>query len=219
MTNVFEHVRAADARRRSAAAGATETAIFEATERLLEAMPLHDLSVAHIVTAADTSRATFYRYFTSKDAVVAGLLAKVMDEVFEPVSVLLEGDASARAMPIDAALRDAWAVLAGHVPVLRAVSENWHRIPELQSLWLSIVDRFVDAIAGQIDRERAAGLAPAGTDSTALATMLVWSAERMMYIASGPVPGALHGVERAVGPVGELWRSAVYGDIAHRADV
>jgi AcrR family transcriptional regulator len=43
-----------------------EKAIFEATERLLAEQPLHELSVAQIITAAGLSRATFYHYFSSK---------------------------------------------------------------------------------------------------------------------------------------------------------
>ena len=54
----------------------TEQAIFAATEELLEQVPLQDLSVAQIIERAGVSRATFYFYFSSKYAVVTGLLAQ-----------------------------------------------------------------------------------------------------------------------------------------------
>src|SRR5215210_7350847 len=59
-----------------------EAAIFAATERLLADVPLHELSVMQIIGEAGISRATFYFYFSSKFAVLGGLLAIVMDEIF-----------------------------------------------------------------------------------------------------------------------------------------
>jgi AcrR family transcriptional regulator len=207
MPSTFDRVRAADARRRVSASSETEHAIFDATERLLGRMQLHDVSVAKITAEAEISRATFYRYFTSKDAVIAGLLAKVMDEIFDAIAQFVGASEDDRPGPI---LRDAlaggWQVWNAHQPVMRAVSENWHRVPELEQLWLSIIDRFSGAIAAQIDRERAAGLAPPGIDSRRLAAMLLWSTERLMYVAAreDDVAGTL-------GPVTDLWLQAIYG--------
>src|ERR1700751_4629142 len=61
----------------------TERAIFAATEELLAVVPLQDLSVAQIIERAGVPRATFYFYFSSKYAVVTGLLASVMDEIYD----------------------------------------------------------------------------------------------------------------------------------------
>lgn len=213
--STFDQVRAADARRRLAASSETEAAIFEATERLLEGMQLHDVSVARITDAASISRATFYRYFTSKDAVISGLLARVMDQVFEAIADFVQAeDVEQPADVLSGALRSGWLVWQTHQPVMRAVSENWHRVPELETLWLSIIDRFTGAIAMQIDRERAAGVAPQGTDSRQLAAMLLWTTERLMYVAGSRDPGALNGVEATLKPVTDLWLKALYGSTA-----
>ena len=48
-------------------------------------MPLHDISVADIIEQAKVARATFYFYFSSKYAVVAGLLVQIMDEIYDVV--------------------------------------------------------------------------------------------------------------------------------------
>src|SRR2546425_11855984 len=74
--------RVGDRPRAHAGDSDTELAIFTATEELLEQVPLQDLSVAQIIAKAGVSRATFYFYFSSKYAVVAGLLAGVMDEIY-----------------------------------------------------------------------------------------------------------------------------------------
>jgi AcrR family transcriptional regulator len=91
-TGPLDASRGADRPRAHGGASETERAIFEATERLLADVPLHDLSVAQIISAAGVSRATFYFYFSSKFAVVTGLLAQVMDEVFEVVQPFIQCD-------------------------------------------------------------------------------------------------------------------------------
>jgi AcrR family transcriptional regulator len=62
-----------------------QTAILEATERLLRERPLSQLSVADIIEAAGVSRTTFYAYFASKTAVIAEALREVMDQVIVAV--------------------------------------------------------------------------------------------------------------------------------------
>src|ERR1700722_17117278 len=109
--------RSADRPRHHTGTSDTELAVFGATERLIAEVPLHDLTVGQIIAAAEVSRATFYFYFSSKYAVLAGLLASVMDEMFEvaqPFLAMVE-DAS----PTDAlrqSLTAASRLWAGHRP-------------------------------------------------------------------------------------------------------
>ena len=70
-----------------------ETAIFDATEKLLAEYSLRDLSVAQIIAEAGLSRATFYFYFGSKFSVAASLLGRITDETFELVQPYVSGDA------------------------------------------------------------------------------------------------------------------------------
>ncbi len=53
---------------------------------MLEEVALSDLSVAQIIEQAEISRATFYFYFSSKYDVVVGLLAKIMNDVYDVAS-------------------------------------------------------------------------------------------------------------------------------------
>jgi AcrR family transcriptional regulator len=48
----------------------TYAAVLEATARLLETVPLADLSVAQILDAAGVGRTSFYEHFASKEDVV-----------------------------------------------------------------------------------------------------------------------------------------------------
>jgi AcrR family transcriptional regulator len=204
--------RGADRPRAHGGASETERAIFEATERLLADVPLHDLSVAQIISAAGVSRATFYFYFSSKFAVVTGLLAQVMDEVFEVVQPFIQRDDKT---PPEVALRrslEASTVLwREHRAPLRAVVEHWHAFDELRALWLAVVERFTLAVAAEIDRERAAGLAPSGTDSRTVAATLIWASERCLYIAGLGVDKNIPNEDELVEPLLALWLGGLYG--------
>ena len=186
--------------------------IFAATERLLERVPMHDLSVAQIIDEAGVSRATFYFYFGSKYAVIAGLLAGVMDEVYEVARPFIERPDDE---PPERALRrgiEAAAKLwSSHRFALRAVSEHWHAVPELRELWMDVMARFTEGFATEIDRQRKAGLAPPGVDSRQLAASLLWSSERCFYVAGLGVDTGFGSEEQAVDALFSLWRGGIYG--------
>src|ERR1700756_2079958 len=117
----------------------TERAIFAATEELLAVVPLQDLSVAQIISRAGVSRATFYFYFSSKYAVVTGLLAKIMDEIYDVMQPFVQRDGTEMAIgPLRDSLEAAAEVWSTHRAPLRAVMEHWHAVPELRELWLAV---------------------------------------------------------------------------------
>jgi AcrR family transcriptional regulator len=190
----------------------TQRQIFSATERLLERIPVHELSVAQIIDEAGVSRATFYFYFGSKYGVIAGLLADVMDEVYEVARPFIERPADE---PPERALRrgiEAAARLwSSHRFALRAVSEHWHSVPELRDLWLEVIARFTEGFATEIDRQRRDGLAPEGVDSRQLAASLLWASERCFYVSGLGVDTELGSEEGAVDALYALWRGGIYG--------
>ena len=191
--------------------GEAERAIFEATERLLIEVPLHELSVAQIISAAGVSRATFYFYFSSKFAVVTGLLERVMDEIFASVQPFVGRPGG---QPPEAALRQALQestkVWAAHRHALGAVMEHWHAVPELRELWLAVVERFTAAVAAEIERERKQGVAPPGPDSRHVAACLIWGTERCLYVAGLGVDASIPREEDLVEPLMTLWLGVLY---------
>jgi AcrR family transcriptional regulator len=209
---------AGDLRRARERSADTRTQIFAATEELLERVPLHDLSVAQIIDEAAISRATFYAYFSSKFDVVAGLLTKVTDDVYEVARIFIE---RADEQPPDEALRralEATARLWGtHRSALRAAVEHWHSVAELRTMWLGVVARFTEAIAGEVDRQRAAGLAPTGIDARELTSVLLWATERSFYISGLGVESPLRSEGHTVAALYAVWHGAIYGaDAAFR---
>ncbi len=191
----------------------TEAAIFDATERLLADESLHDLSVAQIISAAGISRATFYFYFSSKFAVLGGLLARVSDEIFEVIQPFVQRQES---VPPEQALREsltaAVALWERHRPALRAIHEHWNTTDQLRDLWISVIARFTRAVGAELERQRQAGLARHSIDSQKIAATLIWSTVQCLYVSGMRVEPSLPDEQAALAALISLWHSSLYGN-------
>ena len=183
-----------------------------ATERLLEKVPVHQLSVEQILKEAGVSRRTFYVYFGSKFAVITRLANRVMGEIFDviqPFLITAEGDSRREALR--RSLEAGWDVWIEHRLVLRAVNEHWHEVPELREAWLGVFERFSEAMGAEIEREREAGLALPGPDARQLAAALLWSTAQSTYIAGLGVDPALTDERAIFETIASIWERAIYG--------
>src|SRR5918995_5576349 len=77
-------------RDRQAAKGQVHRAVLATAERLFETLSLEELTVGELAREAGVSRASFYFYFESKQAVLAALVDAVLTEVTEAASPWLE---------------------------------------------------------------------------------------------------------------------------------
>jgi TetR/AcrR family transcriptional regulator, ethionamide resistance regulator len=184
---------------------------MRATEDLLEVRPLHELTVGQILEVAGVSRRTFYVHFASKYEVVAALLKRTLDEVMAGAEPYLQ----AQGQPVATALRNtldssasAW---SAHAALMNSVIENMHAVPRLKILWQQYSERFVEAIAGRIEADRADGVAPAGLNAAALAVGFVATGERLFYMATKGGDPRLKTVSHAVDILYAMWLGAVYG--------
>jgi AcrR family transcriptional regulator len=187
-----------------------EEAILASAERLLSEKPLSDISIDELARGADISRPAFYFYFGSKDAVLQALVERIADEAFKASEKWLSGNEDSP----EEAIRDAIAAGAklwrDHGPVLRAALQTWETDPVLQPFWEQVVNRFVEASAAQIRRDRRLGRAPAGPPSAkALATALIWMNERCYYTASLGLGPSLADRE-LIDTLTKVWTRAVY---------
>lgn len=183
-----------------------EIAIFKATEKLLAKHDFADISVSQIIQRAGISRATFYHYFSSKLGIVAGLLARVMDEMFDTASPFLSHEGAATITDsIRIAMRDSMDIWAEHRILLRTVMENWASDPELEAQWFGVISRFADGVAMEIDQQRSLGNLPPGRPSRELSAALCWGSERCFYIAGRGLDPALADEHTAVETLVTLW--------------
>lgn len=178
--------------------------VLDAVELLLVDRSLHELSVEEILVAADVSRATFYARFPTKFAVARALLDQVLGEISRTMAAYVErpDDASV----IDALRKgvdDSTEVWFRHRDLLRTIVENAHAVREFAEPLTEIKRRFSESIAGEIERERAIGLAPLGHDAGELSTALVECTIQLLYSAAVD--------EATVGQlILELWCGTVY---------
>lgn len=188
-----------------------EQSIVEAVERLLGQVALHELTVPVILTESGISRRTFYMYFSSKNAAVTAVIARTMDEILARAQPWIDDDGVTVADTLRATLEGTALAWETHAAALRCLVENWHVVPELGDIWQANVDRFVDAISGRIDADRAAGLAPPGIDSRKLAAGLIWNGQQFFYLGSQGVDPRMPTIKDAVGIMYAMWFGAIYG--------
>ena len=192
-----------------APAGAVHGAVLGAAERLLAGASLEDLTVGQLAREADVSRASFYFYFESKQAVLAALLDAVVGEVAEAAAPWLERADTPPAEALRQALAGSVDVWRRHGAVLRAAVESSRSSPEIGELWRSQIGAFIDAAAAQIRRDRDAGVAPAdGLDPHALAAALIWMNERTLYVMT--LEGDPSRDPQLVETLAAVWLRAVY---------
>jgi AcrR family transcriptional regulator len=185
---------------RSRDATSPDRTILDAAERRLATVPLRELSVAEITRGAGVSRATFYFYFSSKFAVVAALVARVMDELRAALEPVARGTGDEpREEWIERWVEAAVEVWVRHRPVLRATAENWHAFPELRSLWHGVIDEAAERIRAEILALETPG-APPDPDTRRHAALLAWSIERILCVAGLGADEYLPG-ERAAVPL------------------
>src|SRR5688500_18105157 len=122
-------------RRRRAPQGHVRDSVLAAAERLLGRMSLEELTVGVLAGEAGVSRASFYIYFESKQAVVVALLENVLAEVHRAAKPWLERADSPPEEALQAALGGSLAVWRRHGAVLRAGVESTRSAPEIGELW------------------------------------------------------------------------------------
>jgi AcrR family transcriptional regulator len=189
----------------------TYGAVLEATARLLQTTALADLSVAQILEAADVGRTSFYEHFTSKDDVVVKLMDSLSEEIAAELAPMFERGERTPDEAFALGLHNLIDTAADYAPLLVAVSEEWPAIPELRTIWFRLQGEFTERLARLIESERAAGAAPAGADSRALAASLVWTLERSVHVAAGGDNPTLVDATTVVAPLTQLFVGTIYG--------
>jgi AcrR family transcriptional regulator len=201
-----------DARRSAAAPASAELRerILSATRELLRERRFDSFSVADILAAAGVSRASFYFYFPSKQAVLADLVREAVtqgqqaarpwiDREVDPVSALRAGVTDGARL---------WLENAG---VLMAIVESWGSDEGLRELWLEQMNLFTDAATARIESDPHARERLGSTDARAVAASLTWMGERLYYLAAAQVP-PFDDEDVLIDTLTTAWTSILYGD-------
>ncbi|MFI1465570.1 TetR/AcrR family transcriptional regulator [Nocardia carnea] len=190
---------------------AAELAVLAATEELLQESSLHDLTVAHIIKRAGLSRANFYHYFASKFDVVVAMVSRLLTDTYTDEGPWNSELGRNRQRALGDNLQRTIGMWSAHGPLICAVVENMHSTPALAAAWNVMLQRFVSAIAEQVDHERAANRAPAGASADLIATVLVCGYERSFYIGQRGLDNRIPDPESTVASITELTLAGIYG--------
>jgi AcrR family transcriptional regulator len=161
--------------------GNARDAILAGFERLLERQPLDEIRVAHILEESNTSRASFYFYFSSRDDAFAALLDAVADEIVPQFAALVAARDPDDPAAFRAALVGRLEGDGGRSRIVRSAAAAWPSSNEIRDAYFRSVDRHAEILAQAIDEDRAAGVAIEGVASQQLAAGLIWTIERVWY--------------------------------------
>ena len=145
MTPTPTPTRAAAQQRRAA----TERAILDATESLLETRPFRDLTVEDVMEVAGLGRTAFYRYFPDLESVVLRHMAGIADELFVASEDWLAAE-DPEAQLVDSGLRIA-AVYRDHGRVMQAFSDAAGAGRDVHQAWRAVLDSLIEPGVEHLD--------------------------------------------------------------------
>ncbi|MFG1925495.1 TetR/AcrR family transcriptional regulator [Cryptosporangium sp. NPDC048952] len=183
--------------------------ILDATRTLLDEINFDALTVADILTAAQVSRASFYFYFPSKQAVLGELVRAAVGQGQDAAEPYLDPDGD----PIDGlrhGIRTGANLWRENAGVLVAIVDAWQSDADLRALWLAQMDTFTDATVARITADPRAMAYLEGHDIRAIAATLTWTGERLYYLAAAEVP-PFDDDKTLIDALTHSWTSTLYG--------
>ncbi|MEU7748197.1 helix-turn-helix domain-containing protein [Nonomuraea sp. NPDC049158] len=199
------------ARRSGAAPAAAELRerIMSATRELLRERRFDALSVADILTAAEVSRASFYFYFPSKQAVLGELVRAAVTQGQQAAQPWIDGQQDPAAA-LRAGVSDGARLWRANAGVLMAIVESWGSDDGLRALWLEQMDLFTEAAAVRIRSDPEALRQLGDADVRAVAASLTWLGERLYYLAAAGVP-PFDNEQVLIDVLTNAWTAMLYG--------
>jgi TetR/AcrR family transcriptional regulator, ethionamide resistance regulator len=167
-----------------------ERAILDGALTLLARKPLAEITIDELAAGAEISRSSFYFYFDSKLAVLVALLQELAVDLGRDAEAWLDGSG-----PDAAALRRSLSALAAlwraHGSLLAHAVAAGPSAPEIASWRAGLYDRHVRRLAARIDRDRAAGLAPADGPAPETLAGMIDRLRDATFLAASTTPGGL----------------------------
>jgi AcrR family transcriptional regulator len=188
-----------------------ELAILETATRLLDARPLHEISVDDLAKGAGISRPTFYFYFPSKDAVLMTLIERVIVEADSALERQSDQAPSDRYDFWRAGINFFFEGFGAHKGVSRAGYEARATVSEAGELWSRFMQKWIDNTARIIEAERARGEAPVTLPAQDLATALNLMNERVLMAAFADERPAVPEAH-VLDTLAHIWITTIYGD-------
>jgi AcrR family transcriptional regulator len=195
--------------KRQQQAAATQEQLLAAASEVFADRGYQATTVGAITAEANTAHGTFYLYFRNKHDAFAAVMAGVADELYR------EADEAATTTDPRAAtehaIRGFLEAFVRERRLWRCLLEGSFTNREVEALWLSLRDRFVERIARDLRRLVEAGAVrpmDVAIAANALGGMVEWAATTQYVLETGPAAG--RSVDDTVAVLTDLWLGAVF---------
>ena len=187
-----------------------EEEIVAAAEALLRERPFRELTVDEVMRRTDLSRPSFYVYFRDRHQLVLRVVERIGEQLWAMSGRWWTGTGDGPAL-VREAIEGIVGVFAEHGPLLRALADAAADDPQVEEVYVALVQSFVDVTARHIEEEIAAGRS-LPLDPRETATALVWMMERHLNLALGRSPFASPAVVQET--LATIWVRVLYGEPA-----
>ncbi len=184
-----------------------EGEIVAAAEALLRERPFRELTVDEVMRRTELSRPSFYVYFRDRHH----LILRVVEHIGAELRMMSQrwytgaGDGPALARE---AIEGIVEVYGEHGPVLRGLADAAADDPEVERVYVALVQSFVDVTVRHIEAEMEGGrVLPKDAHETARA--LVWMMERYLNLSLGREPYSSR--ETVAETLATIWTRVLYG--------
>ena len=172
-------------RRRRRTPEAAQREIIDAAESLLRERPFRELTVDEVMRRTELSRPSFYVYFRDRHELVLRVVQHLFQNFMGPSGAWLINEDGGPA-ELREGMQGAVEVYQERGHVLRALADAAADDPDVESAYLGLVNSFRDLIAKKIEGEVASGRVEPATNAMEVATALIWTAERYLYLSFAP---------------------------------
>jgi AcrR family transcriptional regulator len=184
-----------------------EREIIDAAEALLRERPFRELTVDDLMRRTGLSRPSFYVYFRDRHDLVLRVVDRLGAQLFEMSERWYSGTGDGPTL-VREAIEGVVAVYSRHGPVLRALADAAVDDPRVEQAYMEVIQRFVAATTGHIEREISAGrVLPLEPQPTAMA--LTWMVERYLQLSLGRSPD--EPTEPITDALATIFSRALYG--------
>ncbi len=180
---------------------ATEQAILDATEALLEQRRFRDLTVEDVMDVAGLGRTAFYRYFPDLESVMLRHMAGIAEELDAAAADWLAAD-DPDAQLVESGRRIA-RVYRDHGRLMQAFSDAAGAGPDVHDAWRAVLDGLVEPGVAHLDALIAADRAQCdrpGETIRALSALI----DRYLLDVYGGSAGV--DIEEPVAVLVQIWR-------------
>ena len=195
--------------KRQQQAAATQEQLLAAARDVFGERGYQAATVGAITSRANTAHGTFYLYFRNKQDAYAAVMASVTDELYRQAE--LRSPALDARAALEASIHGFLEVFVEHRRLWRSLLEASFTNPEIETVWLSLRERFVDRIERDLRVLVDAGLVralDAPIVANALGGMVEWAATTQFVLGSGPSAG--RSVADTAAALADLWWSALF---------